>query len=269
MMMAIAALLATTSSVNATLYASGGADRMLAEVGQFPPLFGRRTRGGAHVGLLITAALVLIVANLVDLSAIASVGSAIALAVFVLVALAGYRRRADTGANVVIAIAAIVVSAVVLVFFAVDTLRNDPATFVAIVAIVVLAVVLDALWKRRRANGDRPPSPNTRRPSPHPADMAASSSSVPSDTPAGPQSATPYADAVRAYAGRSFVRLDVPGHGGDAVAQPELADVLGEHVLALDVPPLVAASTKGPGRRRFSARRSSPPKRGARTGRGC
>jgi O-antigen/teichoic acid export membrane protein len=99
------------------------------------------------------------VANLVNLSAIASLGSAIALLVFVLVALAGYRRRGDTGANVLIAVAAIVVSVIVLVFFAADTLRNDPATFVAIVALVVLAVVLDALWKRRRANGDRPPEP--------------------------------------------------------------------------------------------------------------
>ena len=158
-MMALAAILATTSSVNATLYASAGLTKMLAEVGQFPTLFGRRTRGGAHVGLLITAGLVLIVANLVNLSAIASLGSAIALLVFVLVALAGYRRRGDTGANVVIAVAAIVVSVIVLVFFAADTLRNDPATFVAIVALVVLAVVLDALWKRRRANGDRPPEP--------------------------------------------------------------------------------------------------------------
>jgi amino acid transporter len=154
-MMALAALLATTSSVNATLYASGGLTRMLAQVGQFPPLFGRTTRRGAHVGLLVTAGLVLVVANLVDLSAIASVGSAIALSVFVLVALAGYRRRHDTGANAVIAIAAIGVSAIVLVFFAVDTLRNDPATFVATLAVGLLAVVLDLAWKRHRAAAER------------------------------------------------------------------------------------------------------------------
>jgi amino acid transporter len=148
LMMAIAALLATTSSVNATLYASGGLTRMLAGVGQFPPVFGRRTAHGVHVGLLITALLVLVVANLVDLSAIASVGSAIALSVFVLVALAGWRRRADTRANPVIAAAAIVVAVVVLAFFVVDTLRNDPATFAAILVIAALAVGLDAAWKR-------------------------------------------------------------------------------------------------------------------------
>jgi amino acid transporter len=148
-MMALAAMLATTSSVNATLYASGGLTRSLAEVGQFPTFFGRRTRRGAHFGLLITAGLVLVVANLVDLSAIASVGSAIALAVFVLIGVAGYRCRAETGAGTAITITTIVVSAVVLAFFAVDTLRNDPATFVAILVIIVLAVAFDFLWKRR------------------------------------------------------------------------------------------------------------------------
>ena len=61
----------------------------------------------------------------------------------------------------------------------------------------------------------------------------------------GDQSDTPYADAVRAYAARPFIRLDVPGHGGDAVTQPELADVLGEHVLGLDVPPLVSEIDQG------------------------
>ena len=75
-MMAIAALLATASSVNATLYASGGLTAMLAEVGQFPSFFGRESPLGAHAGLLITSGLVLAVANIVDLSAIASVGSA-------------------------------------------------------------------------------------------------------------------------------------------------------------------------------------------------
>ena len=60
------------------------------------------------------------------------------------------------------------------------------------------------------------------------------------------QSATPYANAVRAYARRPFVRLDVPGHCGDAVAQPELAELLGERVLALDVPPLVNGIDQGP-----------------------
>jgi hypothetical protein len=38
-------------------------------------------------------------------------------------------------------------TAIVLGFFAVDTLRNAPATFIAIVAMTLLAVALDVGWK--------------------------------------------------------------------------------------------------------------------------
>ncbi len=149
-MMAIAALLATSSSVNATLYASGGLTKMLAGAGQFPPFFGPGSRLGSHSGMLITAAIVLVVSNLVDLSAIASVGSACSLVIFLLVGVAAYRRRADTGAIGAIVLTAIAATAIVLAFFALDTFRNAPQTFAAIVVITVLAVALDLIWKRSR-----------------------------------------------------------------------------------------------------------------------
>jgi len=123
---------------------------MLAEVRQFPPFFGRTSFLGPKAGMLITAAIVLVVSNLVDLSAIASVGSACSLVVFLLVGISGYRRRKEIGANLVVVLAAIAVTAIVLVFFIVDTLRNAPEAFVAIVAIATLSVILDLVWKRAR-----------------------------------------------------------------------------------------------------------------------
>ena len=69
--------------------------------------------------------------------------------------------------------------------------------------------------------------------------------SAPSEPAVDGQAATPYADAVRAYAHAPFVRLDVPGHGADGAAQPELAEMLGEGVLRLDVPPLVEGIDQG------------------------
>jgi amino acid transporter len=149
-MMAIAALLATASSVNATLYASGGLTSMLAAQGQFPTFFGRGSRLGPHAGLLITAGLVLVVSNVVDLSAIASVGSACSLMIFLLIGLAALRLRSEIGASAPVILLALGATAVVLVFFAIDTLRNAPETFAAIVAIACLAVVLDLVWKRAR-----------------------------------------------------------------------------------------------------------------------
>src|SRR6476659_1014436 len=158
--MAVAALLATASSVNATLYASGGLTAMLADVGPFPPFFGRGSRLGSKAGLLITAGIVLVVSNLVDLSAIASVGSACSLMIFLLVGMAGYRLRSTTDARGAIILLGMTATAIVLAFFAVDTLRNAPETFVAIVAIAGLAVLLDAVWKHVR----KEPPPTTRAP---------------------------------------------------------------------------------------------------------
>jgi hypothetical protein len=123
------------------MYASSNLTGMLAAEGYFPVRF-------AKSGLLLTAAAVLAVANLVDLSSIASVGSAVSLVLFLMIGVAGYRRRADTGSNAVVVVLAILVTAVVLGFFAVDTWRTAPETFVAILAIVLAAVVLDRLTRR-------------------------------------------------------------------------------------------------------------------------
>jgi amino acid transporter len=153
--MAVAALLSTAGATNATLYASSNLTGMLAKERLFPAFFGGGGRLGARAGLFITAGLVLIVANLVDLSAIASVGSAVALVIFVLVGLAGFRRRAETGSNAAIVVLAIVITAVVLGFFAVDTWRSAPQTFVAILAILAVAFVLDQ-WTRGRAGREAP-----------------------------------------------------------------------------------------------------------------
>jgi amino acid transporter len=139
--MAVVALLSTTGATNATMYASSNLTGMLAAEGYFPVRF-------AKSGLLLTAAAVLAVANLVDLSSIASVGSAVSLVLFLMIGVAGYRRRADTGSNAVVVVLAILVTAVVLGFFAVDTWRTAPETFVAILAIVLAAVVLDRLTRR-------------------------------------------------------------------------------------------------------------------------
>jgi hypothetical protein len=68
----------------------------------------------------------------------------------VLVGISAFRLRVEIGASAPIVLVALAATVIVLAFFAIDTLRNAPETFVAIVAITVLAVVLDFLWKRAR-----------------------------------------------------------------------------------------------------------------------
>ena len=149
-LMAIAALIATAGATNGTLFGAAGLTASLAEIGQFPPLLGPRSRLGKHGGLLVTGVLALLLSNFVDLSAIASVGSACSLVVFLLVGLAGYRLRSVTGASVLVVLLGLAATAIVLGFFAVDTLRNAPETFGAIVGMTLLAVAMDVVWKRFR-----------------------------------------------------------------------------------------------------------------------
>jgi amino acid transporter len=145
--MAIVALLSTAGATNATLYASSNLTNMLASEGLFPEFFGAKSRFGPKSGLIITTLLVLVVANFVDLSSIASVGSAVSLIVFVLVGAAGYRRRADTESNTAVVLLAIGLTVIVLGFFAVDILQNDLGSFIAIIGIAVASVVLDAIFR--------------------------------------------------------------------------------------------------------------------------
>jgi len=157
-LMAIAALIATAGATNGTLFGAGKLADSLADMGQFPPLLGPNSRLGKHGGLLVTSGLALVLANFVDLSAIASVGSACSLVVFLLVGLAGYRRRSETGASTAVILLGMAATVTVLGFFAVDTLRNAPETFGAIVAMTVLAVSADAVWKHVRDRGSGPTS---------------------------------------------------------------------------------------------------------------
>jgi len=147
--MAVAALLATASSVTATLYASEGLTSALAEVGQFPTVFGTTSRLGPHGGLWITTGATLLFVNVFDLGALASIGSAVSLAVFVLVGVAAIRLRETIAAHLSILLAGVLFSVLVLVFFAVDTYSNDRPAFWTMVILPILALGIDTAWKRR------------------------------------------------------------------------------------------------------------------------
>jgi len=155
--MAIAALLATASSVNSNIFAGGNLTLALSELTQFPPIFGSPARFRGTRGVTITVALVLILSNVFDLSAIASLGSAVSLIVFLVVGLAGLRLRSETGSKAWLIVLTMAGTGVVLVMFGIDTARNAPETFAAMIVLVALAVVLDAVWKHIRRSREGSP----------------------------------------------------------------------------------------------------------------
>lgn len=156
-LMTVTALFATSGATNAGLYPAPGLCEQMAAVAQFPPIMGRRLRDRLPMGLLFTAVLAGGLAAGFDLSAIASIGSAIALLVFGLVTLGHLRLRTETGAKAWLLWAAVLTTAAVFVTFLVTTLVNEPKTMIAMGVILLLSVALDLAWRRRRTPRASPP----------------------------------------------------------------------------------------------------------------
>ena len=81
-LIAIAALFSTASAINATLFGSANVCYMIARDGELPRDLSRTEWRGATNGLLLTAALVVLVMLAFDLSGIAMMGSAAFLLIY-------------------------------------------------------------------------------------------------------------------------------------------------------------------------------------------
>ena len=85
-----------------------------------------------------------------DVNAIASIGSAVALTVFALVTVAHLRVRSVTGASLGVLVLALITTTTAFLSFVFTELIYDPASMLAILAILVLSVGLDFAWTRTR-----------------------------------------------------------------------------------------------------------------------
>ena len=124
---AIAALMATSSAINATFFSTGRLTFIVARSGELPKELERSLHGQHLEGTLIAAALALIVANFVPLEAIATMGSAGFLLLFMAVNIANVRLARETGSRAWISGLAALSTAVALVVLCVEVDEN-PAT---------------------------------------------------------------------------------------------------------------------------------------------
>jgi amino acid transporter len=145
--MTIAAVFSTSSAVNSQFFATTGVVSYLTKIGQFPPVLGKQSGKYGNVGTVISTVLVCILTLLFDLSAIASIGSAVGLVVFMMVGIAHLKLVNETGARVGIVYLSIITVVITLAVFTVETLVDEPGTAIALVAFLILAVVVDRFWR--------------------------------------------------------------------------------------------------------------------------
>ncbi len=150
LLIALAALLATSSAINSTLF---GASRMMAEMGEegtLPRLFALRSQKGIPwVGLLALAVAAGAFSTLGTLSLIAEFSSLTFLWVILAVALAGWVLREKIGASPLAATLILGLVGLVVVALLGYLAREKPAELVALLTLYVL-IAAGAIFYARR-----------------------------------------------------------------------------------------------------------------------
>src|SRR5215470_1572970 len=150
-LIAIAALFSTASAINATLFGSANVCYMIASDGELPAALSRTEWKDATGGLLLTAALVVAVTLLFDLSGIAMMGSAAFLLIYAAVNAGHLNVLRATGASAIIVWLSLLTCLVMFVVLAVYTYQEQPAALLALV--LIAAASFAAEWFYRRWTG--------------------------------------------------------------------------------------------------------------------
>ena len=150
-LIAVAALFSTASAINATLFGAANGCYMIARDGELPAGLSRTEWKQASGGLLLTAALVVLVTLSFDLSGIAMMGSAAFLLIYAAVNAGHLRVLQQTGASAAIVWLSLLTCLAMFAVLCVYTYQEQP---LAIAALVIFAVAsFGAEWAYRRWTG--------------------------------------------------------------------------------------------------------------------
>ena len=152
-LIAIAALLSTSSAVNATLFGAANVSYQVAKDGELPQSFTRKVWSRNSEGLFITTSLVIVFVVLFDLGPIAMMGSAAFLIVYAAVSLGHLRVHRQTGAKPAIIWASLITLLAMFVLLIIYIMSNQPAAALALIVTLAVSVLIE--WAYRRWTGRR------------------------------------------------------------------------------------------------------------------
>ncbi|MDT5105472.1 MAG: hypothetical protein QOI25_2985 [Mycobacterium sp.] len=146
----IAALLATASGVNATMYGDANLAFMVAKAGELPSDFTRGVWRGGTVGTLVAAALTALFVVFFPLSAVGSMASLAFLIVYGTVSAGHLRVYRDTGAKPWLLVVAVVLNAALFALLLGYTIHTGPAsTWITLLAVLALSFVFEIVYRKR------------------------------------------------------------------------------------------------------------------------
>jgi amino acid transporter len=146
----VAALLATASGVNATMYGDANLAFMVAKAGELPADFTRGVWRGGTVGLLVAATLTALFVVFFPLAAVGSMASLAFLIVYGAVSAGHLRVYRDTGAKPWLLVLAVILNAALFALLLGYTIHTGPAsTWVTLLAVLALSFVFEIVYRKR------------------------------------------------------------------------------------------------------------------------
>lgn len=147
-LVAVAALLSTSSAINATLFGGANVSYTIAKYGQLPKTFSRRLWYGSLEGLFITSAVVIVFILAFDLGRIAMMGSAAFLVVYAAVNAAHLRITDKTGAKKWIVILSLVTCLAMLAVLSVHMWQNARQSLVVMAIVLATSFLVEIAYRK-------------------------------------------------------------------------------------------------------------------------
>ncbi len=141
-----AALLATFSAINATIYGNARLGYFLARDGELPEAFDRELWNEPVTGVSVTAFISLLIANTLDLSSIAVIASASFLLVFALVNASACKLTKEIHGRRWIHLGASVACAASLLLLLLHAAQSDFRAILVFIAFIVLSVLFEWVY---------------------------------------------------------------------------------------------------------------------------
>jgi amino acid transporter len=147
-LIAVAAMLSTASALNATVYGATRLSYVIAKDGELPRSLERKAWGEPIEGLLITSAGTLLIANLVDLSSLSTMGSAGFLLIFAAVNGANALLADGTGSRRWLSLAGVGLCLGALACLLWQTAQSAPGHLWVLVAMAGSAFVIEFSYRK-------------------------------------------------------------------------------------------------------------------------
>ena len=154
-LISVAALLSTTSAINATLYGSARLSYIIAKDGELPKFLEDNVWNKPLEGLLITSVVTLLVANLFDLSSLSTMGSAGFLLIFACVNLANAKLSVQTKSKKIISYIGAGLCLGALASLLWQTFNTAPSHLWVLIGMIILSVGIEGgfrIFSERKLN---------------------------------------------------------------------------------------------------------------------